>query len=252
MPSLSDQLQSLQIPFVIRSGISVVHVEDANKGLDIGRLLVTSLVDTNTLLLLSGGRTPKELYTSLVQMNNLHIGAVSMIDERYGEKFHGESNETMLKDTGLVEALGKQHIPFYPVLQEHISREKTTEQFTKTLSYLYKKYSKRIGILGIGLDGHTAGIPANNHTVSLTDDSVYTTESLVTEYHDTTGMYKERITLTFPGLAQLTTYFVLVFGADKKNALHKVFTSGDEKEVPGRFFLRPEIAQKTILITDVS
>ena len=63
-------------------------------------------------------------------------------------------------------------------------------------------------------------------------------------------MFKERITMTFLGLSMLDVFIVLVFGEDKKDALEKVFTEGPEEEVPGRFFKRPEIAKRTLLITD--
>ena len=45
---------------------------------------------------------------------------------------------------------------------------------------------------------------------------------------------------------------VLVFGKDKREALRLVFKDGSEDDIPGRFYKRPEIAKKTLIITDQS
>jgi len=39
-------------------------------------------------LYLSGGSTPKELYKRFATAEQITPGAVGMVDERYGEKFH--------------------------------------------------------------------------------------------------------------------------------------------------------------------
>lgn len=251
MQSVQHILESLSITPSRKSGISIIQVTNSLEGISIAKQLLIAILSHESLLLLSGGRTPKELYSSLANERDLHVGAVTLIDERYGEPFHESSNERMLKDTGLLETLEKENISFHAILKEDLTRDQTTTVFNETLKMLYSTYSQRIGVLGIGLDGHTAGIPANNETVTLDDTSVYNIHQPVSTFHDTTGMYKERITLTFAGLEELHVCLVLVFGRDKETALNKMFTSGSEEEIPGRFYLRPDIAAKTIIITDV-
>jgi 6-phosphogluconolactonase/glucosamine-6-phosphate isomerase/deaminase len=73
---------------------------------------------------------------------------------------------------------------------------------------------------------------------------------MVSSYSDLQGNFKERVSMTFLGLSMIDLFIVLVFGEVKKEALEKVFSDGSEEDVPGRFFKRPEIARRTLLITD--
>ena len=116
--------------------------------------------------------------------------------------------------------------------------------------------------MGIGKDAHTARIAPNRKefenpifVLSLSDlidsDEVF---SLVKSLSDSKTMEKggfgERITLTFQGLETMDTFLVLAFGEEKKEALSRVFTGGSLQEIPARFYAMPQIAKKTILITD--
>ncbi len=227
------------------SGISVVTVEDQQKGFDAASNILSSIVDKRSVLYLSGGKTPKELYAKLAKEEILTPGAVGLVDERYGARFHADSNEKMIQDTGFLRYLEMLDIPFYPILQKELSREETAAEYDDKLRSLQSTFPKHIGILGIGEDGHTAGIPAGSRK-----SDIYNTTDLVVEYSDTSGKYGERVTMTFMGLAMLDILLVLVFGSPKANALKLVFQDGSEEEVPGRFYKRPEIARKTLLITD--
>jgi 6-phosphogluconolactonase/glucosamine-6-phosphate isomerase/deaminase len=78
---------------------------------------------------------------------------------------------------------------------------------------------------------------------------IYDSNSFVIGYDDG-GKYGERVTMSFLGLSMLDILLVLVFGKEKREALELVFSEGREEDVPGRFFKRPEIAKRTLLITD--
>ena len=110
------------------------------------------------------------------------------------------------------------------------------------MRWLQAIFPKHVGILGIGADGHTAGLPVGKRV----DEN----HELVTEYDDGGGEYGERVTMTFLGLSMQDALLVLVFGEEKMKALELVFGEGKEEDVPGRFFKRPEIAERTLLITD--
>jgi len=220
----------------------VVTVSDVSEGIILAKDILYQVSDKKTLLLLSGGKTPKAFYENIAKEEKLETGAVGLIDERYGKKMHLDSNEWMLQQTGLLGYLKYQHIPFYPVLSDK-SLENTAYEYDETLRFLFNGFQKSIGILGIGLDGHTAGIPIN----SPLDNK---DQALVTSFTDFPGPQKQRISMTFLGLSMLDIMLVLVFGEDKKEALEKMFASGSEEEIPAKFFKRPEIAQKTLLITD--
>ncbi len=247
------------IQTVDREGITVCRVPLMYEGFKIAKEILIPLADRKSVLYLSGGRTPKDLYENLAIDKKLFPGALALIDERYGSKFHNTSNEKMIRDTGLLPMLTEKGVPFYPILlEEQQDLAGTAKNYDMTLRYLFAGFPKSIGILGIGLDGHTAGIAGNRKesqasTIEAFQNPLFTSNdpgALVGAFSDLKGPFKERITMTFMGLSMLDLFVVLVFGEDKKFALEQVFQDGPEEEVPGRFFKRPEIARRTIIITD--
>jgi 6-phosphogluconolactonase/glucosamine-6-phosphate isomerase/deaminase len=235
--------------------------------------LLCTIIDQQAVLFLSGGRTPKNLYTTLSVEEKIHPGAVAMIDERYGEPFHETSNERMLEQTGLLRYLQIRDIPFYPILSitsgivglqsDHkvtpetgmpSSRQNTAldtaKQYDTELRELFATYRKAIGILGIGLDGHTAGLPADPEVWKEYDLEKRSKTEMIVEYDDHGKFYNQRVSMSTLGLSMLDLLVVLVFGDDKKRSLDLVFAEGLEQDVPGRFFKRADIASKTIIITD--
>lgn len=233
-----------------KDGIMVASVENPQKGLFLARDVLYKMVDPKTALFLSGGRTPKELYEIVGNEKKLTAGAVALIDERYGEKFHDNSNEKMIQDSGLLAYLESRNIQFYPILQDSMCREDSALQYDETVRYMFSHFPKTAAILGVGLDGHTAGIAGNRNDFSNPIFNPEQKNRMVSDFNDSTGMFKERITMTFLSLSQLDFMMVLVFGDDKKNALEDMFIPGDREEIPSRFFRESEIAKKTLLITD--
>lgn len=243
-------LQEKNILSHFNQGILVASVSDTSEGIDLAKTILAGIIDKHMLLLLSGGRTPKDLYTSLAKEEAIIPGAVGMIDERFGLKFHENSNELMIRNTGFLRYLEMRDIPFYSILEQKKSISETATAYDDQLREFFSKYHKTIGILGIGIDGHTAGIPALDATFRSQHESLYSGTDVVSGYTDETGKYGERITMTFLGLAHLDLFLVLVFGVDKKSALDEVFSEGPEEVIPGRFFKQPSIAKRTLIITD--
>jgi len=65
---------------------------------------------------------PQKSYISdSQQLNKLLPEQLGLVDERYGEKFHEKSNETMIRETGFFRYLQMRDIPFY----SDFTREKT-------------------------------------------------------------------------------------------------------------------------------
>lgn len=211
--------------------------------------LLYRLVDSKTFLLLSGGKTPKELYSEYAHEEKLRPGAVGQIDERYGEPFHENANQKMMEGTGILRYLQMRDIPFYPILKGE-SREDTAMQYDATLRDLFSVYQRSIGILGVGADGHTAGIPASQKVWEEFSIANRGRTEYVIDYDDHGVFYNERVTMTFAGLSMLDLLIVLVFGDDKKKALNLMLEEGSEDEIPARFYTRPDIAKKTLIITD--
>ncbi len=242
-----------------KDGILVIEAPTTQKANAVASEILQKYCDLKTALFLSGGKTPKKLYEEIAKEKNLKVGAALMVDERFGEKLHRHSNELMIKNTGIIKYFEDQNIRFYPILAEETSIENATSQYDESLRYVLKYFPKSVGILGIGTDSHTAGIPA----IPTVAKRILEDQSSLVTYYDDEGEYGQRITMTFLALTQLDLIILLVLGQEKRKALKLMFSDarlpapdrrdggqGPIEEVPARFYLRPEIAGKTILITD--
>ncbi len=236
-------------------GIEVCPLENKDQGIALTRDILYKICDKKTVLYLSGGTTPGQLYSLLANDGELNIGASAMIDERFGPKWHDRSNEKMIRETQLLRYFELRNIPFYPVITGNDdNRAVTAQKYDEKLRILQSTFPKHIGILGIGDDGHTAGVPAgtqNSKPESQNFNEKFNGADFVTDYDDGGARYGERITMTFTGLSMLDLYIILVFGPSKKNAMKMMFEEGAEELVPGRFYNRTEIAKKTLIIQSV-
>ncbi len=237
------------ILFHENQGITIATVANSHEGFSLAKEIFSKIVDNKTAFYLSGGSTPKVLYEQFAKDESLKPGAVGVIDERYGKPFHDTSNEKMFRETGLLRYLQMRGVPFYPMLKGK-SREETADAYDEELRKLNANYSKSVAILGIGADGHTAGIAPKREDFTNPVFETSRKDLFVSEFDDPTGYFKERVTMTFLALQHLDLLVILAFGEEKKKALELVFTSGSEAEIPARFLIRPEIAKKTLFITD--
>ena len=256
MIDLGQILRDKQFVIYQQHGLHVAKVDTMYEGFRIARETLYSIVDKTTVLYLSGGRTPKDLYENLANDRKILPGAVALVDE-YGPKGHVNSNEKMITESGFMPYLAGAGVPFYPVLQDNKPGiEEMADNYDMTVRYLFAGFPKSVATLGIGMDGHTAGIAGNRPDVVGTPgfhNPMFDPEQknlLVSHFSDMQGMFKERISLTFLGLSMIDVLIVMVFGNDKRETLEKVFTEGSEEDVPARFLKRPDIAKRTLLITD--
>jgi 6-phosphogluconolactonase/glucosamine-6-phosphate isomerase/deaminase len=190
------------------------------------------------------------LYTSLASEERLRPGAVGLVDERFGKKLHPKSNEKMIQDTGLLRYFEILDIPFYPIIKGSLTRVEAAEQYDRDYRRLNSFFARHVGILGIGADGHISSIIPNRPDFKNPIFEKIQKNLLISEFDDPNSAYGQRIGMTFLGLSMLDVLFVLVFGPEKKNALIELFNEGSEELIPARFFKRPEIARKTLFITD--
>lgn len=190
------------------------------------------IVDENTLLLLSGGTSPDELYKLMADDIKIKPGAVAMIDERFGVRMHADSNESMMPDLG---------VKFYPILQEDLNLEQTASRYEKILRDLFLKYPKKVAVMGIGVDGHIAGIKPSLE---------YDHTRWVVGYDDTNGVFGKRVTTTFECLEQIDQFILLAFGETKRPALQKVLAGVDPQIMPAGFYADTD--RKVILFTDIN
>lgn len=225
-------------------------VNNLGAGVEKVKEVLTREIDSKTIFFLSGGSTPKPLYEALAKDQVIHPAGVGLIDERFGEPMHANSNELMIKGTGLLDYFEKKNIPFHSMLQEGMDREQDARYYDQKARDLFFHFPKSVAILGIGKDGHTAGIAPNRAHFTNPMFEKEREHLYVSEFDDPTGPFGQRISMTFAGLSLMDKIIVFVFGDDKQEALQKAFTPGYLKDCPARFFQQPDIAQKTLFITD--
>lgn len=219
--------------------IDVIKVADKEEGQVKAHDLLKSFVDKETVLALSGGTTPN-YRQMIVKPGDILPGAVCVVDERYGKAFHANSNELLIKESGLLNYLKKCGIGFHKVLRGKNFLQ-TAADYNQTVSELFEKFPKKIGIMGIGTNLHTAGIFPNS-TVERSLNLV-----IADEVED---KYPQRITLTMRALAEFDSFIIMAFGEEKKKPLLKILdaTENDMKRFPAIFYRKAPV--RSFLITD--
>jgi 6-phosphogluconolactonase len=240
--------------FKNKEDILIVEAATAQKANEIVAEILNKYSDMKTSLFLSGGSTPKKLYELFADKKTLKAGAVGQVDERYGEKLHRNSNELMIKNTGLLDYFDSQNVRFYPILTDK-TIEDASKDYDESLRFIFKYFPKNVAIMGLGGDGHTAGIPA----VSEVSRRMMEDQSSLVSYYEA-EKYGQRITMNFNAISVLDLIIVLVLGQEKREILAQMFkfdpsvdAGQGEREIeefPAKFYLKPEIARKCILITD--
>ena len=216
-------------------------VPNPQEGIRLANKFLIKTLDKRTVLFLSGGKTPEPLYRKFAREKKFVVGAVGMIDERFTERGHTESNEAMIEKTGLLSYLSKKNIPFYPMLRKGLPFEKCAHTYDVTVRFLLNHFSKSVGVMGIGEYGHTAGILPNAKEEP---------RKLVSAVLDPNGVYPQRITMTFSALTLIDILVVLAFGENKRKVLADMRINGSIAALPARFYSQKGIVKKTILITD--
>lgn len=173
---------------------------------------------------LAGGRTPANLYRSLVT----HISAQSIDwqkvhiyfgDERMVPADHPDSNYRMAREA-LLDHVTIPEINIHPIPTDCDDIEDCVQQYTDTLiKHLPLKGESEVifdmMLLGIGPDGHTA--------------SLFPGTSILQEYdHPVAAVYVQdknswRISLTYPVLNHAHHLLVLVSGATKQQVIYDLF-----------------------------
>lgn len=235
------------------SQLEIITVLDKEEGSIKAAECLSNSVDKDTLLLLSGGTSPDRLYEILAHQDDFQPGAVALVDERFGKPGHKDSNKYMIEQTGLFADFKRKQVPTATIL---ISEEFKLEETSALYNVKVKKYidelPKVVAIMGVGSDGHTAGILPNKERFS---NPVFEKEfagKLVGHFEDPYGEHKERVTLTPFGLAHVDTFIILAFGQGKKQVLTRLINGHESiEELPAMIFQQlAKEGKRAVLITD--
>lgn len=167
-------------------------------------------------------------------------GVVCMVDERFGSPLHKDSNELIMETSGLVGYLDKWGVEFYRILKGK-TFEETAISYNTIIAHLFSEYKKKVGIMGIGANLHTAGLFPNSEADHSPHYVVYETVE---------DVFPKRISLSLKALGEFDSFVILVFGSAKQNALKKLLdeNENDMQKYPAIFYRKCKA--KSYLITD--
>lgn len=219
--------------------IEVIKVVDRVSGNDRAHEILKGLVDSQTLLVLSGGTSP-DYRRMIVEPGDAIPGAVCLGDERFGMPFHDDSNELLIKNAGLIDFFQVRDIKFYKILSG-ADLQTTAREYNQTVLSLFAQFPKMIGVMGVGPNLHTAGIFPQSNAVKSSDLVVAETVE---------DRFPNRITLTIRALEQFSFFIILMFGIEKEEAVKKMVDENinDIQNSPAIFYRKSPI--KSYLITD--
>src|SRR3990167_6889129 len=126
--------------------IDIVKVKDRNQGQKKAHGLLKKIVDSNTLLALSGG-TSVDYQKMIVVPADIIPGTICVVDERFGEPFHRDSNELILKDAGIKEFADEECIESHKILKGKDFLE-TAKEYEKEIEDLFLRSKKKVGVMG--------------------------------------------------------------------------------------------------------
>ena len=175
-------------------------------------LRITSELEAgkNVLWIISGGSNIDASVTIMANIpKELHsLLTIALSDERYGPVGHADSNFQQLLDKGF-DAQGASLIP---VLQSDLSLIETSSAYGAVVQAEFGKANIIISQLGIGPDGHIAGILPDSPAVNVSD-------TLVTGY---LSIPYQRVTMTFRALQAIDVNFSFAYGDNKLLALRQL------------------------------
>lgn len=221
--------------------LELIHVKDRSEGNLKAHDILKPLVDRQTLLVLSGGTSP-DYRRMIVDPADVLPGAVCVADERWGESFHKDSNELLLRNAGVIDFCEKNGIGFHGILKGP-TLEEAVSDYDRVIAKLFLEFPKRVGVMGVGANLHTAGIFSNSQ-------AVHSPDYVVAEEVD--DRFSQRITLTMKALGEFFGFVILVFGEEKRSALVKMLDEGqnDMQKYPAIFYRKANIP--CFLITDIT
>lgn len=137
--------------------------------------------------------------------------SVMLVDERFGEPGHEGSNWQQLLDAGF----DFKQATALPTLKAKQTVESAVNDYTEMLTAALTSTDVSIGLLGIGADGHIAGIMVGSHEAEDTKDLIV---SIPAEPYT-------RLTLTYHALQQLDSTYTFAFGPAKLAPLEQLQTN---------------------------
>lgn len=186
--------------------MNYVHVSDTGPVIEhVAKTIQTHLDNGEKVFwVLSGGSGGKVCAEVSKRLTGDLSGLITTLsDERYVPSDDPDENWRQLLDYGFSVPEATVYRPI-----QGKDRATTAADLGKWIETQFAESDYRIGVFGIGADGHTAGIKPNTSAVTATGWAT-----------DFTGDDFERITITFDVIKQLDEVVVQAMGTDKAAVL---------------------------------
>lgn len=202
------------------------------------------------LLFVSGGSLLPKLqevfYRLLDKERDYSHVEIALVDERYAEySHHADSNYSQLMQLTCVPDLVKQGMKFTPILHEGKNLQETASDYDKYVEVkLAEEGTRKICILGVGADFHTAGILPHAYEKSAQFHTNNVVGYDVSEISDSDNVHRQRITLTFKAIQSMSEVWLYAVGESKAPVINELETRlNSGNKVPDE-----ELAAKPVLI----
>ncbi len=189
--------------------MNYVHVSDTSPVIEYVAKTIQMHLDNDEKVfwVLSGGSGGKVCAEVSKRLTGDLSGLITTLsDERYVPVGDPDENWQQLLDYGFKVSGATVYRPI-----QGKDRATTAAGLGKWIESQFAKADYRIGVFGIGADGHTAGIKPDTSAVTATGWAT-----------DFTGDDFERITITFDVIKQLDEVVIQAMGADKATVLDEL------------------------------
>ena len=211
--------------------LNIIQKTDAAEvASDISETLSAHIEQNDKILLLLSGGSAIVVATNLSLNLNTNV-SIALLDERYGDPMHLDSNAKQLMDAGF----DMQNAKTITVL-EGDSIQETTDRFSRDLIEAKESADLVVAIAGIGPDGHTSGVLP--HTVGVSSEKSV-------EHYD--GGTYQRITTTLTFIKEIDHTFIYAVGENKWPAIKQMLEPGPLEDIPARVYTE---AKAVTLYTD--
>lgn len=211
-------------PFATRSELHQTLAQE------IATLLQEAIDDKNfALFAVSGGSTPKPLFEQLSQTPlEWDKVIVTLVDERWVDNTHAESNEKLVKEH-LLQNLAKE-AKFLPLKSDAA----TPFECLNTCNRAFKAFQRPFDVivLGMGTDGHTASFFPNDLNLHR---ALTTTEFCAATVP--TDAPHERMTLSLHTILKAQHLFLHIEGDAKKTVYDEALSDPTVEAMPVRAVL---------------
>ncbi len=182
-------------------------------------------------LIVSGGRTPLELYRQLSRQElDWKKVTITLADERWVAKDHGSSNEKMVRNSLLQNEVAK--ATFIALKNDAVTAAEGQARAEQALAVL--QLPADVTLLGMGDDGHTASLfPGSINLAQALD--LHTDKRCIAITPLTVPL--ERMSLTLPVLLNSRRIYLLLAGESKREIYDRADKGTDQIAMPVRAVL---------------